>query len=81
MWIDGWALCAEYQFWRGRDEEPGPEETADYDVHLMIESPDLYIPDFVTEKDPVYYGSSGSMRSSHRTVQSIKSHGVGAGFR
>ncbi|MFR7990618.1 MAG: ribulose-phosphate 3-epimerase [Anaerovoracaceae bacterium] len=54
-------------------------ETADYDVHLMIESPDLYIPDFVTEKTRFITVHQEACVHLHRTVQSIKSHGVGAG--
>lgn len=54
-------------------------ETSPYDVHLMIENPDKYIADFVTEKTEFIVVHQEACRHLHRTVQNIKSHGVKAG--
>lgn len=54
-------------------------ETAPYDVHLMIENPDAYIGDFVTEKTEYIVVHQEACRHLHRTVQNIKSHGIKAG--
>lgn len=53
--------------------------TAPYDVHLMIETPDQYIGDFVTEKTEFIVVHQEACRHLHRTLQSIKSLGVKAG--
>ena len=54
-------------------------ETSLYDVHLMIENPDQYIKDFVTEKTEYIVVHQEACRHLHRTIQNIKSHGVKAG--
>lgn len=54
-------------------------ETSPYDVHLMIENPDDYIADFVTDKTEFIVVHQEAVRHLHRTVQNIKSHGVKAG--
>lgn len=54
-------------------------ETAPYDVHLMIENPDAYLGDFVTDKTEYIVVHKEACRHLHRTVQNIKSHGVKAG--
>ena len=54
-------------------------ETAPYDVHLMIENPDAYLGDFVTDKTEYIVVHQEACRHLHRTVQNIKSHGVKAG--
>ncbi|MGN0732677.1 MAG: ribulose-phosphate 3-epimerase [Emergencia sp.] len=54
-------------------------ETAPYDVHLMIENPDAYIGDFVTDKTEFIVVHQEACRHLHRTVQNIKAHGVKAG--
>lgn len=54
-------------------------ETSPYDVHLMIENPDQYIGDFVTEKTEFIVVHQEACRHLHRTIQNIKSHGVKAG--
>jgi len=54
-------------------------ETSPYDVHLMIENPDQYIADFVTEKTEFIVVHQEACRHLHRTIQNIKSHGVKAG--
>lgn len=54
-------------------------ETSPYDVHLMIENPDKYIGDFVTEKTEFIVVHQEACRHLHRTIQNIKSHGVKAG--
>ena len=54
-------------------------ETAPYDVHLMIEDPDRYIGDFATEKTEFITVHQEACRHLHRTVQYIKSFGIGAG--
>lgn len=54
-------------------------ETSPYDVHLMIENPDQYIKDFVTEKTEFIVVHQEACRHLHRTIQNIKSHGIKAG--
>jgi len=54
-------------------------DTSPYDVHLMIENPDQYIGDFVTEKTEYIVVHQEACRHLHRTIQNIKSHGVKAG--
>ena len=53
--------------------------TSPYDVHLMIENPDQYIGDFVTDKTEYIVVHQEACRHLHRTIQNIKSHGVKAG--
>ena len=53
--------------------------TSPYDVHLMIENPDQYIADFVTEKTEYIVVHQEACRHLHRTLQIIKSHGIKAG--
>lgn len=53
--------------------------TSPYDVHLMIENPDQYIADFVTDKTEYIVVHQEACRHLHRTVQNIKSHGIKAG--
>ncbi len=54
-------------------------KTAPYDVHLMIENPDQYIGDFVTEKTEFIVVHQEACRHLHRTLQNIKSLGIKAG--
>ena len=54
-------------------------ETAPYDVHLMIENPDKYVGDFVTDKTEYIVVHQETCVHLHRTLQLIKSHGVKAG--
>ncbi|MBQ1406770.1 MAG: ribulose-phosphate 3-epimerase [Eubacterium sp.] len=54
-------------------------ETAPYDVHLMIEDPDDYLEDFVTDKTAFITVHQEACRHLHRTIQHIKSCGVKAG--
>ena len=54
-------------------------ETAPYDVHLMIENPDSYLGDFVTEKTEYITVHQEACKHLHRTIQHIRSYGVGAG--
>lgn len=54
-------------------------ETAPYDVHLMIEDPDSYLGDFVTEKTEYITVHQEACKHLHRTIQHIRSYGVGAG--
>ena len=54
-------------------------ETAPYDVHLMIEDPDLYLGDFVTEKTEFITVHQEACPHLNRTVEHIRSYGVGAG--
>lgn len=53
--------------------------TSPYDVHLMIENPDQYIDDFVTDKTEYIVVHQEACRHLHRTIQKIKAHGVKAG--
>lgn len=53
--------------------------TVPYDVHLMIENPDLYIEDFVTDKTEYIVVHQEACRHLHRTISHIKSFGIKAG--
>ena len=53
--------------------------TAPYDVHLMIENPDLYLEDFVSEKTEYIVVHQEACVHLHRTISHIKSLGVKAG--
>ena len=50
-----------------------------YDVHLMIENPDRYIEDFVTDKTEYITVHQEACVHLRRTVQNIKSMGIKAG--
>lgn len=50
-----------------------------YDVHLMIENPDKYIEDFVTQQTEYITVHQEACTHLHRTVQNIKSKGIKAG--
>ena len=50
-----------------------------FDVHLMIENPDIYIADFVTENTEYITVHQEACIHLHRTIQNIRSHGVKAG--
>ena len=54
-------------------------ETAPYDVHLMIENPDQYLEDFVTDKTEYIVVHQEACVHLHRTIQHIKDTGVKAG--
>ena len=53
--------------------------TVPYDVHLMIENPDLYLEDFVTDKTEYIVVHQEACRHLHRTISHIKSFGIKAG--
>ncbi|MBN2796723.1 MAG: ribulose-phosphate 3-epimerase [Clostridia bacterium] len=50
-----------------------------FDVHLMIENPDLYIKDFVDAGAYMITVHEEACKHLHRTIQLIKSYGVKAG--
>jgi len=50
-----------------------------FDVHLMIENPDLYIKDFVQAGADVITVHVEACRHLHRTLQLIKSYGIQCG--
>lgn len=50
-----------------------------YDVHLMIENPDKYLEDFVTDKTEYITVHQEACIHLHRTVQHIKGLGIKAG--
>ena len=54
-------------------------DTAPYDVHLMIENPDAYIADFVTDKTEFIVVHQEACRHLHRTLQNIRAFGVKCG--
>ncbi|NLD10990.1 MAG: ribulose-phosphate 3-epimerase [Clostridiales bacterium] len=54
-------------------------DSAPYDVHLIIEDPDKYIQDFVTEKTEFITVHQEACIHLDRTIDHIKSYGVGAG--
>lgn len=53
--------------------------TSPYDVHLMIENPDRYLQDFVTDKTEYIVVHQEACCHLHRTLQTIKSYGIKAG--
>lgn len=53
--------------------------TVPYDVHLMIEDPDRYLEDFVTENTAFLTVHQEACRHLHRTVMHIHELGVKAG--
>ena len=55
------------------------KRSLNFDVHLMIENPDDYIEDFVTEKTEYITVHQEACRHLHRTVHHIKSSGIKAG--
>lgn len=50
-----------------------------FDVHLMIENPDMYIADFVTGNTEYITVHQEACIHLHRTLQNVKAHGVKAG--
>ncbi|MBB6216949.1 ribulose-phosphate 3-epimerase [Anaerosolibacter carboniphilus] len=52
--------------------------TLPFDVHLMIENPDRYIPNFVKAGADIITVHAEACHHIHRTIQNIKSHGVKA---
>ena len=50
-----------------------------YDVHLMIENPDMYIDDFITPQTEFITVHQEACVHLHRTIQKIKAKGVKAG--
>lgn len=54
-------------------------DTAPYDIHLMIENPDNYLTDFITEKTEFITIHYEACPHIHRTIEHIKSYGIGAG--
>lgn len=50
-----------------------------FDVHLMIEDPDRYIDDFVTDNTEYITVHAEACTHINRTIQHIKSHGIKAG--
>ncbi|MGL5970583.1 MAG: ribulose-phosphate 3-epimerase, partial [Cetobacterium sp.] len=50
-----------------------------FDVHLMIESPERYIEDFVNAGADIIVVHAEATKHLHRTIQLIKSFGVKAG--
>lgn len=50
-----------------------------FDVHLMIENPDLYIEEFVTDNTEYITIHAEATVHLHRTIQLIKSFGIKAG--
>lgn len=50
-----------------------------FDVHLMIENPDLYIKDFADAGADIIVVHQEACTHLHRTIQNIKSHGKKAG--
>lgn len=51
-----------------------------FDVHLMIECPDLYIDEFATENTEYITVHAEACPHMHRTIQHIKSLGIKAGI-
>lgn len=50
-----------------------------YDIHLMIENPDMYVNDFVTDKTEFITIHQEAVYHLHRSLQLIKSKGIKAG--
>ena len=51
-----------------------------FDVHLMINQPEKYIPDFVKAGSDIITVSAESSNHLHRAIQGIKEHGIKAGM-
>jgi ribulose-phosphate 3-epimerase len=49
------------------------------DVHLMIENPDKFVPDFAKAGSDIITVHAEASRHLHRTIQYIKEHGIRAG--
>ncbi|QVK18845.1 ribulose-phosphate 3-epimerase [Mycoplasmatota bacterium] len=56
-----------------------PYSTLPFDVHLMIENPDLYIPEFVKAGADLITVHVEACPHLHRTLQLIKSYNIKAG--
>ncbi|WP_458413940.1 ribulose-phosphate 3-epimerase [Schinkia sp. CFF1] len=56
-----------------------PTTSLPLDVHLMIENPDLYIPEFAKAGADIITVHVEACRHLHRTVHLIKDHGAKAG--
>lgn len=56
-----------------------PVTSLPLDVHLMIENPDAYIPNFVDAGASIITVHQEACPHLHRTIQVIKSHGTKAG--
>lgn len=50
-----------------------------FDVHLMVESPERYIEDFVKAGSDIITIHAEATRHLHRTIQQIKSYGIKVG--
>jgi ribulose-phosphate 3-epimerase len=55
-----------------------PRSKMVFDVHLMIENPDLYIPHFVKAGADIISVHAEACTHLHRTIQNIKEHGAKA---
>lgn len=55
-----------------------PKSNLIFDVHLMIENPDMYIPQFIEAGADIISVHVEASRHLHRTIQSIKDRGVKA---
>jgi ribulose-phosphate 3-epimerase len=55
-----------------------PRSKMIFDVHLMIENPDIYIPHFAKAGADIISVHAEACTHLHRTVQNIKEHGVKA---
>lgn len=55
------------------------KSTLPFDVHLMIENPDKYIEDFITDATEYITVHQEACPNIHRTIRYIKSFGVKAG--
>lgn len=56
-----------------------PNSQLPFDVHLMIENPDMYIPEFVKAGADIITVHVESCRHLHRTLQLIKNYNIKAG--
>ncbi len=55
-----------------------PRSRMVFDVHLMIENPDMYVPDFVKAGADIISVHAEACPHLHRSIQNIKAHGVKA---
>lgn len=55
-----------------------PKSSLVFDIHLMIENPDIYIPAFANAGADIITVHAEACIHLHRTLQNIKSHGVKA---
>ena len=76
---NGRTLCTESDHWAVCGCVPAEGNAPSFDVHLMIENPDLFIPSFVDPGADWISVHQEACIHLHRTLELIRSHNVNAG--